>query len=49
MIVSCDLVLNHGGLQRSNKLLPFAAAKSDSGRVRTADGALKPCERACFR
>jgi hypothetical protein len=49
VIVGCDLVLNDGGLQRSNKLLAFAAAKPDISRLRTADCALKLCQRASFR
>ena len=49
MIVGCDLFLNDGSLQRSNKLLAFAAAKPDISWSGAADCALKPCQRACFR
>ena len=49
MIVGCDLVLNDGRLQRSNKLLAFAAAKPNISWSGTADSALKPCKRASFR
>ncbi len=49
MIVGCDLILNDGSLQRSNKLLAFAAAKPDISWSGAANSALEPCQRACFR